>query len=69
MAPFTFKSIFFFFGFVIRGQMGQKWGLFCVTEIKKMVAKNMELKNINTKFIKAKYGDASGVRGAARLNY
>ena len=29
--------------------------------------KNMELKNLNTKFVKAKYGDASGVRGAARL--
>ena len=34
-----------------------------------MVTKNIELKNINTKFLKAKYGDASGVRGAARLNY
>ncbi len=40
-----------------------------LNEIKSMVIKNMEIKKINTKFLKAKYGDASGVRGAARLNY
>ena len=40
-----------------------------LNELKKMVTKNMEIKHINTKFLKAKYGDASGVRGAARLNY
>ena len=32
-----------------------------------MVIKNIEIKNLNTKFLKARYGDASGVRGAARL--
>tara|TARA_B100001248_G_C27374146_1_gene453259 strand:- start:647 stop:1513 length:867 start_codon:yes stop_codon:yes gene_type:complete len=53
--------------FVFGGGLSNEISSF--TEIKKMVAKNMELKNINTKFIKAKYGDASGVRGAARLNY
>ena len=30
----------------------------------KIWLKNMEIKNLNTKFLKAKYGDASGVRGS-----
>ena len=53
--------------FVFGGGLSNEISSF--NELKKMVTKNMELKHINTKFLKAKYGDASGVRGAARLNY
>ena len=53
--------------FVFGGGLSNEISSF--NELKKMVTKNIELKNINTKFLKAKYGDASGVRGAARLNY
>ena len=36
-------------------------------EIKEIVMNNLNVKKLNTVFIKASHGDSSGVRGAARL--
>ncbi len=36
-------------------------------EIKEKVMNNLNVKKLNTVFIKASHGDSSGVRGAARL--
>ena len=36
-------------------------------EVKKKIEKQLKVNKLNTAFIKPMYGDASGVRGAARL--
>ena len=36
-------------------------------EVKNIIKKNIKINNLKTKFLKPKYGDSSGVRGAAML--
>ncbi len=38
-----------------------------LNEIKKLLVKNLKIKQLNTVFLKPEFGDASGVRGAALL--
>ena len=39
-----------------------------LNKIKNLIMKFLKVKRLNTKFLKPKYGDASGVRGAANLS-
>ena len=61
----TLKSINIPIKVMIRPRAGNF--IYQFDEVKKMVSKYLNEKNLKTVFLKPRYGDASGVRGAALL--